>query len=880
MKYIVLTALLIWCNSLFSQQLYTHSNAASLENEANSANGWSGPANITADGTESFDGQFSLRAETLSQNARFVSYNFTAEIGEEYNIVIWAREGVNSTNPAFANWQGLNGFSTTGINGQNWTQYNFTVVATSTSPQIRAYTNPSRNWNAGDHIFIDAISITSTSPSDNEAPQPVNNLSSGSTTENSTVLNWSEPNDNIGVTDYEVFQDGGSLGLTGGATSLNVNGLDPGTNYSFTVVAIDGAGNRSSAGNTENITTLPDSEPPSAVTQLNSQNTTATSTQLFWPASTDNVGVVDYEVFQDGQSIGFTNGSTTINVTNLEPESSYSFTVFARDEIPNISAVSNTEIVNTLSAPDNESPQSVDDLSSTNTTVNSTVLNWTEPLDNEGVVSYEVFQGNLSLGFTGATTFNVSNLDPSSNYSFTVIAIDEAGNRSLSSNAENVLTLDDNESPSPITDLDFQNTTTTSTRLFWSASNDNVGVVDYNVFQDGQSIGFSGGATFMDVTNLSPNSSYTFTVVAQDAVPNTSDDSNSVTVNTPAAPDNEDPSVPTNLQVNNTESSSTELTWTASTDNVGVVDYQIFQDGQVIGLSGGALSFQVNSLVSCTSYVFTVIAIDGSGNTSGSSNSAEVTTPTAYEIPPGTPTAPGINNLSESNLEMTAVTLNWTYNAETNDRILDFEVFQNNSSIGFTSGASTFRVTGLSANTAYSFRVEPVLCSARSTGGSQTINITTLDAPSVMNYDAENANLPTVDWTGRDLFANRNVGIGTTNTQGFRLAVSGNIVAEEIKVALESDWPDYVFKDNYELPSLIEVEEFIEKNGHLIGIPSQAEVKASGILLGEMNANLLKKIEELTLYTIEQDKKIKKLEDDYIKIQKLLMSLSKDKIEY
>ena len=75
-------------------------------------------------------------------------------------------------------------------------------------------------------------------------------------------------------------------------------------------------------------------------------------------------------------------------------------------------------------------------------------------------------------------------------------------------------------------------------------------------------------------------------------------------------------------------------------------------------------------------------------------------------------------------------------------------------------------------------------------------------------------------------------------------------------------------------------ENYINKHGHLIDIPSEQEVKKSGILIGEMNAKLLKKIEELTLYTIEQDKKIKKLEDEYIKVQKLLMRISADNSGY
>jgi hypothetical protein len=101
-----------------------------------------------------------------------------------------------------------------------------------------------------------------------------------------------------------------------------------------------------------------------------------------------------------------------------------------------------------------------------------------------------------------------------------------------------------------------------------------------------------------------------------------------------------------------------------------------------------------------------------------------------------------------------------------------------------------------------------------------------------------------------------NVSIGTTNPQGYRLAVAGKAVAEEIVVKLQGSWPDYVFDDDHALPSLSEVEKFIKENKHLPDVPSESHVKENGIPVGEMNAILLKKIEELTLHLIQQQKVI------------------------
>ncbi len=102
------------------------------------------------------------------------------------------------------------------------------------------------------------------------------------------------------------------------------------------------------------------------------------------------------------------------------------------------------------------------------------------------------------------------------------------------------------------------------------------------------------------------------------------------------------------------------------------------------------------------------------------------------------------------------------------------------------------------------------------------------------------------------------VGIGTATTGSHKLAVEGSIGAREIKVTA-SGWSDFVFKKDYKLPTLEEVEEHINENGHLPEIPNEAEVKENGINLGEMNAKLLQKIEELTLYMIDLNKQVQQL---------------------
>ncbi len=133
------------------------------------------------------------------------------------------------------------------------------------------------------------------------------------------------------------------------------------------------------------------------------------------------------------------------------------------------------------------------------------------------------------------------------------------------------------------------------------------------------------------------------------------------------------------------------------------------------------------------------------------------------------------------------------------------------------------------------------------------------------------------------LYANGNayfdddVRIGHTNiVSGYRLSVDGKIISEEVKVQMSDNWPDYVFDQQYDLMPLEGVRDFIEDNSHLPGVPSAKEIEENdGFHVGEMNRLLLEKVEELTLYILQQkdaidaqNTRIEKLEKELSKGQK------------
>ncbi|MBL0743094.1 hypothetical protein [Chryseolinea lacunae] len=121
------------------------------------------------------------------------------------------------------------------------------------------------------------------------------------------------------------------------------------------------------------------------------------------------------------------------------------------------------------------------------------------------------------------------------------------------------------------------------------------------------------------------------------------------------------------------------------------------------------------------------------------------------------------------------------------------------------------------------------------------------------------------------------VGIATANPDAY-LTVNGDVHAKSVRVDLNVAGPDYVFESDYKLPSLFELNAFIQQNKHLPEVPSAKEMEKNGLDLGDMNLILLKKVEELTLYTIQQQKDIL-AQMEMIKNQQRELELLKAKIK-
>ncbi|GAA3591127.1 fibronectin type III domain-containing protein [Flavivirga amylovorans] len=235
--------------------------------------------------------------------------------------------------------------------------------------------------------------------------------------------------------------------------------------------------------------------------------------------------------------------------------------------------------------------------------------------------------------------------------------------------------------------------------------------------------------------------------------------------------------------------------------------------------------------------------------------------PTIQELIDGPDTqVPTTSTLSSAAQTDTTVDLSWT-TATDNIAVTGYRVYKDGVLETTLGNVLIYQVTGLTASTAYNFTVTALDAAGNESILSNPINITTNVASGggSGNWTLNNQNV---------YYNTGNVGIGTS-TPDEKLAVNGNIHTKEVRVDLIG-WSDFVFEKNYKLPSLKEVEQHIKEKGHLKDIPSAKKVKEHGILLGDMNAKLLQKIEELTLYILQQQREINKKDVDIFNLEKHL----------
>jgi len=479
-------------------------------------------------------------------------------------------------------------------------------------------------------------------------------------------------------------------------------GLNCGRSYKIDVVARDDKG-ATSAPATILAATSPcvDSQPPAVPTGIVQVASTATSATVSWTPSSDNMGVIGYGAYQGGIRIGQTS-LTSYTFSNVACGTSTTIGLDAYDAAGNRSAVASF-VVTTSACGDTQPPTAPTGLTPTASTDTSISLKWNASTDNVGIAYYGVRSNGSELGRTTSTSYTLSGLSCATSYSISVAAYDATGNHTVSTSATMATnacppapTSGDTTPPTVPTNLKIAAATQTSISVSWSPSTDNVGVAGYGAYAGGVRVGQSTLAS-NTFTGLSCGKSYTLGVDAYDAAGNRSAQA-SMIASTSACSDTQPPTQPTSVTLSNRTATSISLTWTASTDNVGVVGYGVYKGGTLASTSTTA-SYTLTGLSCGSSYTIGVDAYDGAGNRSTQATVMMSTAACSDTQPPSAPT-----NLAVSNTTQTSATLSWVASSD-NVGVAGYDLFANSTKVGTTTSKS-YSFSGLTCGVVNSLGVE------------------------------------------------------------------------------------------------------------------------------------------------------------------------------
>jgi chitodextrinase len=433
----------------------------------------------------------------------------------------------------------------------------------------------------------------------------------------------------------------------------------------------------------------PDTEAPTVPTGLTAQEVSSSQINLSWTASTDNVGVTNYRIYQGEAQIA-TSNTTSYQDKGLTVDTSYTYTVSSADAAGNESAKSSQVSATTQPTPpvDTLAPTVPAGLTAQAISSSQINLTWSASTDNIGVTGYKIYRNGVLLTTYNLqlTTYSDTGLIPNTTYTYTISSFDAANNESAKSSQAQATTLN---SPPPAQELIIDNTDAafTNTGTWWSSGypnfyGTNALAVDINRTQSTAQATWTpnltragdyqvyawwtagagrindakytithanGQDTVTANQKLNGGSwnllgTYTFNIGTSGniSLSNLSSDSNYVAGKVSDSvcadaiklayagilpPDTQAPTTPANLQAQTISSTQINLSWNASTDDTGVAGYKIYRDTTQVGTSTTA-SYQDTGLTPNTTYTYTVSSYDTAGNASAQSTLVSATTKT------------------------------------------------------------------------------------------------------------------------------------------------------------------------------------------------------------------------------------------------------------
>jgi chitodextrinase len=651
---------------------------------------------------------------------------------------------------------------------------------------------------------------------DTQPPTTPTGLATTSVTSSSAALSWNASTDNVGVSGYTVYRNGVAIATTGGSiTAYTDSTVAPSTTYSYTVDAFDTAGNHSPQSTPLSVTTPAPPPPTAQWIQGGAVGTgsTVTSTTLSlsspvhagdllvgWFGQYNSSGQVQVSDSVNGawtrgggtllfgssgdialyyfQNSAAAPGGLTITIsaaaaTYLQGSASEFSNVALTNSLDQLASASGTSTAadsgvtgsvaagellysgfmtgtspgsvtagGGLTIRDQNGSSGVDDASMlvttggpqhapwtlqtsadwylvaaafhtvattipsptnvTATAASSTQVNVGWSTGGGTVSSFTVYRNGLAVASVSGSTFSWSDttVAPSTTYTYGVDAVDGGGNHSARATAAPVTTPSDTSPPTIPAGASAAALSDTSIKVTWSASTDNVGVTGYTVFRGGTKIGTVGATTLAYTdSGLTPSTAYTYTVDAFDAAGNHSAQSTAAGATTLA--DTSPPTTPTNLTATASGSSTVNLTWSASSDDVAVVGYTVYRNGtQVATTNGQTLAYSDTGLTPSTTYGYTVDAFDAAGNHSTLSTQASATTAAASI---GL-TAPG--SLTATAASATQINLTWT--ASTGGTgVAGYTIYRNSVQVGTVAGTVlSYSDSPLAPSTSYTYTVD------------------------------------------------------------------------------------------------------------------------------------------------------------------------------
>lgn len=507
---------------------------------------------------------------------------------------------------------------------------------------------------------------------DIEAPSAPLNVNVTTVTVTSINLQWDASTDNIGVAGYEIYRDGQKVGETDTASFTDVD-LIPATNYEYSIKAFDAGLNYSELSVSISGATSIDKEAPTVPNGLYIYERSSSTYTLRWSNSTDNAKVTKYEIYRDGQKAGEKISNEVPGIEqyidaglNTDTQYIYTYTVRACDISGNVSDMS-TPLVSDDYGNNFDTAEAiqlgVEVTGKSNYRYDYDVFSFTTPVDGNYSINikasyykyFAVYDENKSSVYSysdnnqWSVNGNVSwstNISAGKTY---YIRFTNYGSNPNTLYTIQVTLPDDIEKPTAPTGLTSSKTPSTVT-LSWEASQDNIKVAGYKIYRDNTQVGDTDQTGYTD-RNLIPGRTYSYYVKAYDVAGNLSLESEKITITTD--PDNESPAKPEDFRITSYTSTSVNLGWTASTDNVKVTGYKVYRNGVL--LSNTTNTYYTDyGIQKGVAYVYRVAAYDISGNVSEESEEGVFD-----NVPPATPEQFDVDEVTSA-----SVTMSWSASSD------------------------------------------------------------------------------------------------------------------------------------------------------------------------------------------------------------------------